>query len=678
MYLSYSKKLVGIVNSTPLFDGKVYSYHSTLIRNFQNIKGIVVWKAHYNKSQKLAKKYNIPLIQIEDAFVGYFEDIHGKIVNIGFYYDANGQVYYSNKDGDIISKTLQNQDYIQQNLDDSSLLIRKIVSNKITKFNKTNQPQFVPTQSAAPILLIDQTFRDKSITVNGHGEKEFQKMYEQAIRLAKEQYNGAKIYIKTYPKGRGYLQEITKKSEVIFLNDDHNIYDILQHVDEVFTVSSQVGFEALLAGKKVRTFGAPFYAGYGLTNDDIKINRPKRTLEEVFYASYVKACKYCIAQTECSLNEILDVILEHKRLIDIDNQVERYFFYGIPLWKMPHVASFLFKKNLRMIRVKDKKALERNVPTPKDAVVVWGFKGECESLLNYTENHNIPIITFEDGFIRSLGLGSDFITPYSLVMDRYGIYYNPQQISELEVVLSNFTITPEQKARVQNLCNILVQNKVTKYNVGTKDNVERLQEIKQSANGRKIILITGQVSDDMSLIKGGIMISDCRTLTEKVRQENPDAFIIYKHHPDVIVNNRKGYISSHILRKYVDVILKDINIVDVIQISDEVHTITSLAGFEALLHGKKVVHYGLPFYGGYGFTENKSSIHTRKMIDFDTFCYVTFFLYPRYAVPNVGIALTPEVIVKTLREEHASINKKTNFLLRKIKQIVRFLMLYCK
>jgi capsular polysaccharide export protein len=678
MYLTFSQKLVNVINESSLLDDKTYHYHSVFIRNFKNVKGIVIWKAHRKKSIVFAQRYNLPLIQIEDAFIGYLEDTHGKMVNIGFYYDSSGKVYYSGKGGNIISTTLETKDYTQENLQETSLLIEKIVLHKITKFNKTTQPQFIPTQNTAPILLIDQLLGDNSITVNGHGTNEFQRMYEQAMRLAKAKYNGEKIYIKTHPKGRGYLQAIAKKDDVVFLNEDYNIYDILLHVDEVFTVSSQVGFEALLSRKTVHTFGMPFYAGYGLTNDDIKTNRPKRSIEEVFYASYIKACRYFIAKREYNLDKILDVISEHKRLTQMDNQIDRFFFYKIPLWKMPHVVSFLFKKNLKITRVKNKKSLEKYVPTSNDAVVVWGFKGECEMLLSYTENHNIPIITFEDGFIRSVGLGSDFITPYSLVMDRYGIYYNPQQTSELEVILSNFTITPEQKTRVRNLQRMIVQHKITKYNVDKKDSQKTLEEIKQNAQGRRIILIAGQVSDDMSIIKGGVMISDCRTLTEKVRQENPDAFIVYKHHPDVIANNRKGYISSHILRKYADVILKDINIADVIQIADELHTITSLAGFEALLYGKKVVHYGLPFYGGYGFTENKSSIYTRKVIDFDTFCYAILLLYPRYAVSNIRIALTPEIIIKTLKDHHKRIIKKQNFFIRKIEQIIRLCMLYCK
>ena len=35
----------------------------------------------------------------------------------------------------------------------------------------------------------------------------------------------------------------------------------------VYTVSSQLGFEAILAGHRPQVFGQPFYAGWGLSED---------------------------------------------------------------------------------------------------------------------------------------------------------------------------------------------------------------------------------------------------------------------------------------------------------------------------------------------------------------------------------------------------------------------------
>ena len=48
--------------------------------------------------------------------------------------------------------------------------------------------------------------------------------------------------------------------------------------DGVATMTSLAGFEALLRGKPVWTFGRPFFAGWGLTHDTLDFPRRRRTL----------------------------------------------------------------------------------------------------------------------------------------------------------------------------------------------------------------------------------------------------------------------------------------------------------------------------------------------------------------------------------------------------------------
>ena len=46
----------------------------------------------------------------------------------------------------------------------------------------------------------------------------------------------------------------------------------------VYTVSSQMGFEAILAGHRPHVFGQPFYAGWGLSEDFTPVTRRQRRL----------------------------------------------------------------------------------------------------------------------------------------------------------------------------------------------------------------------------------------------------------------------------------------------------------------------------------------------------------------------------------------------------------------
>lgn len=73
-----------------------------------------------------------------------------------------------------------------------------------------------------------------------------------------------------------------------------NPWSLIELVDHVYVVRSQLGFEALMAGVPVTCFGTPFYAGWGLTDDRVAV--PRRTarpsLAELFAAAYLDYAVY--------------------------------------------------------------------------------------------------------------------------------------------------------------------------------------------------------------------------------------------------------------------------------------------------------------------------------------------------------------------------------------------------
>ena len=60
-------------------------------------------------------------------------------------------------------------------------------------------------------------------------------------------------------KGRHLVADVTA--------DGASAAALIDRADEVWTITSTLGFEALVRGKPVTTLGAPFYAGWGLTRD---------------------------------------------------------------------------------------------------------------------------------------------------------------------------------------------------------------------------------------------------------------------------------------------------------------------------------------------------------------------------------------------------------------------------
>lgn len=152
--------------------------------------------------------------------------------------------------------------------------------------------------------------------------------------------------------------------------------------------------------------------------------------------------------------------------------------------------------------------------------------------------------------------------------------------------------------------------------------------------------------------------SDIRTnraLLERVRAANPDAYIIYKPHPDVQAGLRTGQIDAPTLARLADQVVTDIAMPACLAAVDAVHTISSLTGFEALLRGLDVTCYGVPFYAGFGLTDDRATgaaaqrAYARRArcqpLSLQQLVYVTLITYPLYRVPNgFGLAQIEDVI----------------------------------
>src|SRR5690606_5508399 len=101
----------------------------------------------------------------------------------------------------------------------------------------------------------------------------------------------------------------------------------------------------------------------------------------------------------------------------------------------------------------------------------------------------------EDGFLRSVGLGSDLFRPVSLVLDEHGIYYDPASGSDLERLLSTQQLDADELERAARFREAYVASKLSKYNLGRST-------LALDSGGRKVILVPGQVEDGASIQRG--------------------------------------------------------------------------------------------------------------------------------------------------------------------------------
>ena len=168
--------------------------------------------------------------------------------------------------------------------------------------------------------------------------------------------------------------------------------------------------------------------------------------------------------------------------------------------------------------------------------------------------------------------------------------------------------------------------RLTKYN--TEPHLEL--NIKAGEDAKRI-LVPGQVVDDASVRLACAGVCTNTELLQAVRARNPNAYIIYKPHPDVVSGNRKGKVNSALARVLCDKVVESVSIAKCLDSVDEVHTLTSLVGFEGLLRGRRVVVYGMPFYAGWGLTEDLVPIpRRRRRLTLEELVAGTLLLYPRY------------------------------------------------
>jgi capsular polysaccharide export protein len=170
------------------------------------------------------------------------------------------------------------------------------------------------------------------------------------------------------------------------------------------------------------------------------------------------------------------------------------------------------------------------------------------------------------------------------------------------------------------------------------------------------ILVPGQVEDDRAVQTGGCGLTSNLELLKRVRAAAPDAYILYKPHPDVLAGHRRGAIPDKTALTFADEIVAELPINSLISMADEVHVNTSLAGFEALLRQKKVTTHGVPFYAGWGLTTDLGPVPPRRSAkrSLDELVAATLLVYPRYLDPISGLPCPAEVVAARLAANDTS------------------------
>ncbi|MFC5430223.1 capsular biosynthesis protein [Paraburkholderia denitrificans] len=485
------------------------------------------------------------------------------------------------------------------------------------------------------VLVIDQ--RQRSLTMAGIVQNDplaFSRMIESAFAAHRDAQFWI-VHSGEVARGR-WLSSMIDKTPVAmnFIDGAHALCKLLAHVDHVYTLGAAEGMHALLSGKPVHVFGAPYYAGWGLTHDaDIFPDRHARpSALALFELTFIRWARYInpLTHEEGSLDQLLDAIEAHyrtrNRFADLPDVVGVRFQW----WKRPFATPFLTAGGNAIRWAGDTALVACN-----ECAALWGARST--SGLAAGAKH----VRIEDGFLHSCGLGSDMVAPMSQVVDRRGIYFDASQPSDLSVLLNEAHFDETELARSSALRRSIVDAGLTKYNLGRRALTWRVP------HGKRIVLVPGQVADDASIRFATRAVNTAEDLLREVRRLRPDAFIVYRPHPDVLSGNRTGLIDAQRLADIVDI---NADLITLVDCADEVHTLSSLAGFDALLRGKPVFTYGLPFYAGWGLTHDAlAQIPWRnRKLSLDMLVAGALIRYPVYWDRYLGIYTTPEAVVRRL------------------------------
>jgi len=322
---------------------------------------------------------------------------------------------------------------------------------------------------------------------------------------------------------------------------------------------------------------------------------------------------------------------------------------GMAWWKRAEIRRFLWApgRDLRLTR-STRRALRLAKRVEGGAVAMWPSR-VSPALKQQAQARGVGLVRVEDGFVRSVGLGVELVPPSSVVVDRAGIHFDPAAPSDLEAILATHAFPARLVERAQALRVTIVAAGISKYGAGGA------AELPPRAAGRRLVLVPGQVADDMSVTAGGHGL-DNLALLARTRAAEPEAEIWFRPHPDVDAGHRKGRVPDGAALAHADRVVRGGSMAALLDAVDAVHTITSLTGFEALLRGKRVTCHGTPFYAGWGLTADCAAPTGRRgrALTLDQLVAGVLILYPRYLDPVTGLPCPPEVLVARIAEAQAA------------------------
>lgn len=270
-----------------------------------------------------------------------------------------------------------------------------------------------------------------------------------------------------------------------------------------------------------------------------------------------------------------------------------------------------------------------------DVFINWGISENIKKKKQIINARKLgkKLFIIEDGFLRSLNIGLSKEPGLSILLDTKTAYYDSTRPSLMEDILnSNRLFEDFELTRARQCIDDIVDYKLSKYNhvhykkinIGTRD---------------KKILIVDQRYGDASIVYGQGSSESFEKMLKDAMTLYPEYDVIIKRHPDATIGGK----GSHYDDSHLDLVKKsdrlhlvdyEVNPHSLFEIVDKVFCVTSGMGFEALMAGKEVHTYALPFYSNWGLTKDTINLDRRcRARSIEELFYVSYILLSRYYDP---------------------------------------------
>ncbi len=569
---------------------------------------------------------NYPKLRLQDCLYSIYGEEKTQY-GLNFAYENN--LYYSlnNSVTDLLNSDWE---ISEEEIALSQKAIQMINKYCITKYNQF--PVFKPedSNSEKSILLIDQSLNSQSVLENQANMNNFSNMFMYAF----ENFPNAKIYIKYHPDTingieEGYLHKFLKKNKLLDhpslqIIDYHcNVASLFYYVSDVLTVTSPVGFEALLRGKNVTTFGNSFYSGHGVTTDQYTLIKKPRNVLEIFHALFIQNSIY-LNPFNNKKGTILD-ILEYVSLQKRHQNSKHVVFFRTEFSKSKNIVKLLNLESKENIYLNNQSKI-----LLQDSKLILV---DSQKHMNHLPKKHSKAFVGE-GFLFPTETQKN--QPMSMIIDFSAAYYHNKINSDLDEILNNEPFTDYELENVK----FFIEDLKSKFNkeleIFPNGNLANIKK-----EDKKIIFIPGNSEQTQNLFE--LPISSDLELILSVAQREKDSIIIYKPASDSKIKRTKDLFKSGLPKlqetcnnnKNQLIVETEAHASHIINLCDEVHLISNNFGIEALIQNKKVINYGQTFFSGRGLTTDVfTSDKQKKEISLERLILGSLMLYPRYKIPN--------------------------------------------